>query len=306
MPASLFSRRTLIASVGASTLLPRVAAAASAPVMNFVIIGDWGRMGGEKQREVGVQMGRTAEAIDSRLVVSVGDNFYEDGVTGLCDPQWVDSFEAIYAAPSLQTLWDVILGNHDYRGDVEAQISYSAQSPRWRMPARYFARSERLADGTDIDFFYLDTNPFLVMYRGTETRIDGQDTAAQLKWLDAALGASKAAWKIVIGHHPIHTVTGKKRDTPELIAQLKPLLRKHGVRVYINGHDHNLQYLERDGIHFITNGAGSQVYEPGPAAPGQFASGHHGFMTVKLSADRFAFSFIDDVGAELFAASVIA
>ena len=31
----------------------------------------------------------------------------------------------------------------------------------------------------------------------------GQDTAAQLAWFEAALAASKADWKIVIGHHPV-------------------------------------------------------------------------------------------------------
>jgi acid phosphatase len=299
-----FTRRTLLAA-SASTILPRVAAAAREPSLPFVIIGDWGRNGAEKQREVGAQMGRTAEQIASRFVISVGDNFYEDGVTGVDDPQWSGSFEQIYAAPSLQTPWDVILGNHDYRGNVEAQLAYGKTSPRWRMPARYFQRDETLSDGTGIAFFYLDTSPFLAAYRHSNVRIDDQDTAAQLAWFDAALGRSQAKWKIVIGHHGIHTVTGGKRDWVELIAQIKPLLIKHGVRLYINGHDHNFQMLARDGITFITNGAGSQTEQPGPPAPGQFASREHGFMTAELSAGRFAYSMINDSGAVLYSGEVL-
>ncbi len=306
MPSIIVSRRELLIGAAGAALMPLVPAQAKAAVLPFVLIGDWGRGGADKQREVGVQMGRTAEAIDSRFVVSVGDNFYEDGVTGLSDPQWVDSFEAIYAAPSLQTPWDVILGNHDYRGDVQAQLDYGRTSKRWHMPGRTFIRGETLPDGTTADFFYIDTSPFLAIYRDSKVDIRGQDTAAQLVWLDKALGASTAKWKIVIGHHPLYTVTGGKRDQKELIAQVGPLLQKHGVRIYINGHDHNFQYLEVDGVHYITNGAGSQTEKNGAAKPGQFASRSHGFMTAELSAGAFGFTFVDETGAELFSKIVTA
>lgn len=304
-PRLLVTRRQLIAGAAGTALLPRMAAAARAPSLPFVLIGDWGRFGAEKQREVGVQMGVTAEAIGSRFVVSVGDNFYEDGVTGLDDVQWADSFERIYAAPSLQTRWDVILGNHDYRGSVQAQLDYGARSQRWNMPARYFQRTEALPDGTRADFFYIDTSPFLGIYRDSKVDIRGQDTQAQLAWLDNALGASTAAWKIVIGHHPLYTVTSGKRDQQELIGPIAPMLHRHGVKIYINGHDHNFQYLEVDGVHYITNGAGSQTEKSGPPKPGQFASVSHGFMTADLSAERFTFAFIDDNGTQLFSRDVL-
>ena len=102
-------------------------------------------------------MGREAERIGSAFTISVGDNFYEEGVRSTEDPKWAALFEQIYTAPALQSRWDVILGNHDYRGDVQPQIDYSGNSPRWRMPARYYSRRETLADGTAVDFFYLDT-----------------------------------------------------------------------------------------------------------------------------------------------------
>jgi len=303
------SRRTLLGTVGAaagaSLLAPH--AQAAAPSLRFVVIGDWGREGAFKQREVAQAMGRTAEAIGSAFTISVGDNFYEDGVTSLTDKQWKTSFEDIYTHPALQTRWDVILGNHDYLGDVQAQLDYAHTSPRWSMPARYYTRQERLADGTAIDFFYIDTNPMLAMYqKSKKMHVQDQDVKAQLAWLDRALGASGAKWKIVVGHHPIYTVTGGDRDQQELIDGILPLLKTHGVHVYFNGHDHNLQMTQRDGITFITCGAGSQVYEPGPAAPGQFSSGHHGFMAVDLSAERFAYRLIDDTGAELFAGQILA
>ena len=298
------SRRRLLTATAALGVLPSLPAAAKAPSLPFVLIGDWGRQGNWQQREVGRQMGATATEIASRFTISVGDNFYEDGVTSLDDPQWQDSFETIYPAPSLRSPWHVILGNHDYRGNVQAQLDYATRDNRWTMPARYYQRRETLSDGTPVDLFFIDTSPFLSIYRHTKVNIDGQDTDAQLVWLDRALGSSTAAWKIVIGHHPLYTVTGGKRNQPELIGPIKPLLAKHNVRVYINGHDHNLQDLVVDGVHYITNGAGSQTESTRPAAPGQFSSDSHGFMTAELTADHFVFAFIDDSGTRLYQSEV--
>jgi acid phosphatase len=303
---TLQRRRLLGATTATLALaaLPRVPAAAKVMPLNFVILGDWGRGGADKQREVGAQMGRTAAAIGSRFVISVGDNFYEHGVTGIDDPQWQDSFESIYDAPSLQTPWHVILGNHDYRGNVEAQLRYGDTHPRWRMPARYFVRTETLPDGTPADLFFIDTSPMITSYRFTKVRIDDQDVPAQLAWLDAALGRSTAPWKIVIGHHPIRTATGVNHDQQDLVDRLLPILQAHRVKLYINGHVHNLQVVEHGGVTCITCGAGSLTSRVKLAGPGQFSSDQHGFMTTALTAEAFAFSFVNEAGTTLYEASL--
>ena len=295
LEAAMLTRRSLIAA--SALLLP---AAARAPALDFLVVGDWGRGGGERQREVGIEMGRTAATLRPSFIISTGDQFYENGVSGLDDPHFHASFEDIYTAPALHVPWHLILGNHDYRGNVQAQIDYSTRSKRWNLPARTFTTRETMPDGTKVEFFYLDTSPFVEAYRHTKVRIDGQDTAAQLIWLDRALGQSDAGWKIVVGHHPVHTVLRQKRDTPELIARLKPLLAKHRVPLYLNGHDHNLQVRNVDGIEFVTSGAGSQTSKVKHASAGEFASDQHGFMTASLAADALRYRFISDTGALLY------
>jgi acid phosphatase len=274
----------------------------------FILVGDWGRHGHDEQREVAVQMGHTAAAMGSRFTVSVGDNFYEDGVASVDDPQWQASFEQIYTAQSLQTPWKVILGNHDYRGNVQAQIDYSARSQRWRLPARYYAETIVLPDGAKAAFYYLDTSPFITKYYGSKVRVDGQDSQAQLDWLDAKLAASTAAWNIVIGHHPIYTALensyGEEHDQPDLIARLNPVLLKHNVPIYICGHDHTLQAVKQDGITYVVTGAGSRTYTPKPAIRGGFVSGAHGFMAIRLTGARLDYSLIDQRGNVLFAQSI--
>ena len=53
------------------------------------------------------------------------------------------NFESVYTDPSLECDWYVALGNHDYKGEVQAEIAYSKISRRWNMPARYFAVTKK-------------------------------------------------------------------------------------------------------------------------------------------------------------------
>jgi acid phosphatase len=301
------SRRDLLknsAILPAGMAVPAASAMADVVPLKFVLIGDWGRLGHDNQIDVARQMGITASEFGSVYTVSLGDNFYENGVAGVDDPQWQSSFEKIYTADSLQTPWKIILGNHDYRGNVQAQLDYGKTSPRWRLPARYYQESVTLPDGGKADFFYLDTSPFIRRYAGTKVDISGQDSQTQLEWLDAALGASTARWKIVIGHHPIYTaVTGHDHDEPDMIARLDPVLRRHNVLVYINGHDHCFQVVNQEGVAYVTNGAGSQTYTPVGKREG-FCSGAHGFMTVALTSRQLDFSLIDMTGKSLYTQSI--
>lgn len=50
-------------------------------------------------------MGRVGEELNIDFVISTGDNFYEDGLTGVDDPAFEQSFTDIYTAKSLQKPW---------------------------------------------------------------------------------------------------------------------------------------------------------------------------------------------------------
>lgn len=306
------TRRAFVSTtaiLGAGAALTNAANAAE-PALPFILVGDWGRGGHRHQSAVAQQMALTAAAINSQYIVSVGDNFYENGVDSVSDPQWQTSFEDIYPQPSLQTPWKIILGNHDYRGNVQAQLDYAHQSKRWQIPARYYTETTRLPDGANAAFYYLDTNPFIKRYYGTKVKVEGQDSQAQLDWLDAQLAASTAEWNIVIGHHPIYAAHEPDPgydgpDEPDLIARLNPVLQKHHVPLYVCGHDHVLQAVKMDGISYVCTGGGSQTYDPGPAIRGGFASGAHGFMVARLSGKQLDWSFVDEHGNALYSQSIV-
>lgn len=51
------------------------------------------------------QMGRIGEQLGIDFVISTGDNFYEDGLTGVDDGAFQESFTNVYTAKSLQRPW---------------------------------------------------------------------------------------------------------------------------------------------------------------------------------------------------------
>ena len=274
--------------------------------LNFLIFGDWGRLGRPDQVEVATQMAAAAEKTKARFIISVGDNFYENGVASVEDPQWQTSFEKIYAAPALQVPWQVILGNHDYHGDCDAQIAYGKTHPRWKMPARYYVQTEKIDAANTVDFFYLDTSPMVKSYHtNVHTRREAatQDTGKQLAWFKAALAASKAQWKIVVGHHPVYS-GGEHGDTPELIEAILPLLHEHQVQAYFNGHDHDLQHLQAGAVNLFCSGAGSQVRATTKTGHTKFAQSCSGFTTVNVQADKLSVRMIDNHGAQVYATTV--
>jgi len=292
-----------------SLLTPRnlFAADAKAGSLNFLLLGDWGRNGEKDQMAVATQMGIAAQDMDAKFIISVGDNFYEDGVATVDDPQWQSSFEKVYTAPSLQVPWWVVLGNHDYHGNCDAQIDYSKTSKRWNMPARYFTRTEKISHHHSVDFFYLDTTPMSKL-DSDETefhdKVKSQDIPKQVAWLESALAASTAPWKIVIAHHPVYT-GGQHGDTPYIIKHILPLMEKYGVQAYFNGHDHDLQHLAAGKVNFFCSGGGSKPRVPIKTTEHtKFGLGTSGFIAAALSPDKLDVRLIDDQGKLLYTTSV--
>lgn len=271
-------------------------------MLSFLAVGDWGRRGSPGQRAVAAGMQRSASRSRPDFVISTGDNFRDNGVVGLDDRHFEESFETVYRAPELDIPWYAALGNDDYRGDVQAQIAYTRQSTRWRMPSRYYARRFRALDVSAI-VAVLDTTPFIRRYQpgGADyvPGVIGQCAKEQLRWLDAVLGRCEADWKIVVGHHPLTAGERPASGDPDFGALLAPLLDRHNVHAYISGHENALQHIDAGGRHFLVTGAGSDCASsaPGTTACGSFAQ--LGFASVRLSADAIELALNDVDGRPL-------
>lgn len=301
---SLSRRRdVLLAAAALATVGP--ARAKSAPTLSFLALGDWGQRGSSIQRAVAGQMGRTAAQIGARFVLTVGDNFYKDGVTSTLDSHWRQSFESVYDAPALQVPWFPTLGNHDYRGaaNPNAQIAYSALSRRWRMPARFYVQRVALPGGRTLDLFAIDTT----LHLSAEAQ-HAALRAAQIAWFEPALKASKADWKLVFGHHAIFSNGSRHGSSAALIAWLKPKLEAAGVQAYICGHDHDLQHIVSGPLHYIITGGGSDPRAVKPkekwVAGTRFAKGAAGFAAFQIAGDVMKVRWIDPLGVDLWTADI--
>ncbi|MCU0447510.1 MAG: tartrate-resistant acid phosphatase type 5 family protein [Microscillaceae bacterium] len=273
--------------------------------LNFLAVGDWGRNGEYNQQKVADRMGEASHQLEAEFVVSLGDNFYPNGVASTQDPHWQVSFENVYKAHSLMIDWYSVLGNHDYRGNPQAQIDYSKISRRWQMPARYYSLEKEIPESKEkVLLVFIDTNPFEKKYYEEEKyqNVIGQDTTAQKIWLEKTLAQSTAKWKIVIGHHPLYT-SGKrmgKKETEDIRLAFEDLFEKYKVDAYFAGHEHDLQHQKPKSVHYFVSGAGSEIRPTGKAAYTQFSQSMHGFMTVSITDKTLLVQVIDYKGNVIY------
>lgn len=298
----LLSRRNIILSAGAAAVAPSAFAQDSA--LHFLVVGDWGQ-GSDEQRRVAAAMGGVAARNDTRFVLSTGDNFYPRGVGSVTDPQFRTSFEDIYTAPSLQTPWYVVLGNHDYEGSANAQVAYSNHSARWRMPSRYWAQ-EMSVGGQTATFYFLDTTP-IARLSNAAARMPLLGTAdearEQLQWFEQRLAADRSAWKIVVGHHPILS-SGNHGEAPAVVERVKPLLERYGVQAYFNGHEHDLEHLVEHDVNYICSGSGALARQIDAVEQSRFAYAAVGFASCQLGQDALALRFHDGDAAVVYEAQI--
>lgn len=304
-------RREFITGITATGLVTAngvCIAAAAETAGAFLVVGDWGRDGTSHQRDVATQMERAAKEHQALFVISVGDNFYDEGVLTVTDRQWRTSFEDVYTGPHLQKPWYVALGNHDYGGSPQAQIDYSQHSSRWNMPSHYFSLTEEKTGLADIDLFVIDTTPLLQEYVNRTDivgdNVRAQDTAAQLIWLDRSLAASRARRKLVVGHHTLFSGGSTHGDTAEIIDRILPILQKYKVLAYVNGHDHDLQHIRRAGLDFVCTGAGSEI-RPVKAIEGtRFCTAQSGFSIITVTPDSVNLEFRNYLGETVYTSVV--
>ncbi|KAL8142094.1 hypothetical protein V2J09_015126 [Rumex salicifolius] len=277
--------------------------------LNFLVIGDWGRRGFYNQSLIADQMANVAEKLDMDFVVSTGDNFYDNGLVGIDDPNFEESFTNVYNASSLQTQWYSVLGNHDYRGDVEAQLSEHLR----KKDKRWLCMRSFILDAGTVDFFFIDTTPFVDTYflNPLERTFDWRGIYPRRKYMSSILGdlslalnSSTATWKMVVGHHTIksachHGVTG------ELVVLLLPILWEHKVDFYLNGHDHCLERISsiEGNTEFITSGGGSKAWRGDwkgwSPEELEYVYGGQGFLSVQANSTMASFQFIDVNGDTL-------
>jgi len=287
-------------------LTSSLVAATSPEPLHFLALGDWGwadpglerefpvvRRYATLQRSVATAMAHYAESEKIQGIISVGDNFYPNGVTSVQDPRWVNSFEKVYEAKSLQVPWYVALGNHDFETNYQAQIDYTAVSKgHWVMPARYFSRDFPEANLHLIVIDNCSLSPTWGVNYGTAA---GQEFAQkEWAWLEAEL-AKPARWKIVVGHVPVRS-HGLHGEDEAFSPRAAALFQKYGVQLYLNGHDHHAEVVRDHGVTYVTCGNSADLYPVLSTKDSDFIGTYAGFTAFKIYPDRLELKLVDTAG----------
>lgn len=149
-------------------------AAAVSQTFNFLSVGDWGDK--EFLQLVGENFDKQGK--DAPVALLLGDNFYEAGVASTADKQWETKYQQFFTGPNMRKAkFMVTSGNHDYYGNVSAQVAYKDRTGRWLFPALYHAR-RFTQHGIKVLFVMVDT----WRLNGGDTVL-GHDPATGRTWL---------------------------------------------------------------------------------------------------------------------------
>lgn len=242
---------------------------------SFAVIGD-------TQRNPAVTAKITKLMWDRRphFAIHCGD-VVDDGTS---KQQWVnDLFAAGNKLFSRVPMFPCI-GNHE-KNHANYYRYFSLPKPEYYYSFRY----------GNAEFFSLDTNSI----RSQSIKPGGE----QYEWLDRALAASKAQWKIVYHHHPVlssdsddygNTFKGKSTYGDLRLTALGQLYEKHNVDLVFNGHIHVYERSwpvrggkvnPETGVTHITSGGGGARLEEFAPTPTWFKAEcrvdyHYCYLTV--------------------------
>ena len=226
----------------------------------LIVFGDIGYYNNTLRKLI--QVGKSFMNNNDKMIL-MGDNFYDNGVSGIDDDLW--SVYKIFFKDIPSTNIYSIMGNHDYHKNPKCQINNNY----WSTPNFYYK-----LNFDNVDLFFIDT---VQLYPGhcniTTSRIEHIHNKNintiehnQLTWLDNELSTSKKK-KIVFGHYPIIS-NGVYNDKLEPIYDvLLPIFKKNNVDAYISGHEHNIQYINKQFDYFnlkqfiIGSSAENRIYE---------------------------------------------
>ena len=142
-----------------------------------------------------------------------------------------------------------ITGNHDYLKGVICRLER-----RYPLIFSYYLDS-KVGDNMVYTFRYGDMQIFCL-----DSNREFFYLPAQRKWLKERLSESQARWKIVMLHHPLHSIGGAVNN---LIQRwfFDDVIRENGVNLVLQGHEHAYARMEKDGTTYTISHCSPKNYK---------------------------------------------
>jgi len=238
--------------------------------VRFAIIGDSGT-GERPQFEVARQMDLFRKDFPFTFVLMLGDNIYGAKTREGFKKKFEEPYQALQSGG---VKFYASLGNHDHTSErLYEPFNMGGQ--------RYYS----FKNG-NVQFFALDSNYM---------------DPVQLEWLDQQLSGSSATWKICFFHHPLYSHGKFHGSDLDLRARLEPMLKKYGVDVVLNGHEHVYERVKpQQGIFYFVLGNSGELrphnLNPSPDTDKGFDTDRT-FGMIEISGDQFSFQIVSRAGA---------
>ena len=246
----------------------------------FAVIGDYGDAGPD---ELGVA--NLVKSWNPDFIITTGDNNYSDGEAATIDinigqyyHEFIGSYSGGYGTGADINRFFPTLGNHDWHApNAQPYLDY------FTLPG-----NERYYEFTwgPVHLFAIDSD---------SREPDGNSsTSTQAQWLQSALAASTATWKIVYMHHPPYS-SGSHGSSA---ARQWPY-QEWGATAVLAGHDHTYERILQDGFPYFVNGLGGRsIYDFGSPVTGSKVryNGDFGAMLVQANGTHIVYEFISRTG----------
>jgi acid phosphatase len=255
----------------------------------FAALGNTGT-GGDAQRRVGRALAGLAATGPLDLVLLCGDVVLPGGARTVDDPAWRRCFEEPYPDVQLPVPFYAVLGDRDHRGTTAAYVDYSRANARLQYPQFTYDFTVQ-SHGVEVLFIGIDTTLFAEGPKSPAMR-------SMNRLVGNRLGSSKAAVKIVFGHHTIHghgepPGPGDASARRALEEYALPVFVEQGLDLYVASGEHHLELVEHDKglLEVVTGTAGGLTRSARWDDRTRFASTAPGFAWFRFDGKTIELSF---------------
>lgn len=220
------------------------------------------------------------------VVITTGDNNYPAGETTTIDPnigqyyfRYIYPYIGAYGTSQPPNRFFPALGNHDWgTPNVQPYLNY------FLLPG-----NERYYNFTwgPVEFFAVDSDP---------SEPDGVTvTSTQAVWLQNALGASTAPWRLVYFHHPAYS-SGAHGSTPHM----QWPFHTWGASGVLAGHEHLYERIVlNNNVYFTVGTGGAPLYNfnavPVTGSVVRY-NADYGAMLITATPHQITYQFVNRLG----------
>lgn len=247
--------------------------------VSFSVFGDSG--GGSVNQ---FAIAQRVQESGADLVIHTGDAVYNAFFTWMEDTRCLSIYR-----PHMRTVpYFFCAGNHDVA--VQGGLAFIET---YAQPTNDVSLAEHVKEGTSPRYFYsFDAGDvhFVALYNPWFYYYQFTTNSSQYHWLERDLAATRKPWKVVFQHIPFQTsgphyvdnveALPGRSDWQRLQETLVPLLVRHGVQLFFNGHEHFYErFTPFSGIQEVTTGGGGvdlyNVYTWFPSSSQLFQEFHY-------------------------------